>query len=192
MSIPQTYFDLTFEKMDYSEKSLPKGDYESCLFMNCIFSNAHLADINFSDCEFRDCDLSLGNLNNASIRDVTFKGCKLLGIQFGKCNSFIFSPHFENCNLNHSSFYKLQAKKIRFSNCSLLETDFTEADMSTSVFDNCNLAGAVFEYSILEKVDFRSASNYMINPETNRIKKAKFSASGIAGLLYQHDIEIEY
>jgi hypothetical protein len=43
----------------------------------------------------------------------------------------------------------------------------------------------------LEKADFRTAFNYSINPETNRIKKAKFSKEGLNGLLDKYDIEIE-
>jgi hypothetical protein len=37
----------------------------------------------------------------------------------------------------------------------------------------------------------RTSYNYSINPEVNRIKKAKFSTTGIAGLLHKYDIEIE-
>ncbi|MCC6186899.1 MAG: pentapeptide repeat-containing protein, partial [Chitinophagaceae bacterium] len=43
---------------------------------------------------------------------------------------------------------------------------------------------------ILEKTDFRSAYNYSIHPERNRIKKAKFAQAGLAGLLQHYDIVI--
>jgi uncharacterized protein YjbI with pentapeptide repeats len=66
-----------------------------------------------------------------------------------------------------------------------------EADLNSTVFDNCDLLGAVFQNTILEKADFRTAYNYSIDPDINRVKKAKFSASGIAGLLDKYDIEIE-
>jgi len=33
--------------------------------------------------------------------------------------------------------------------------------------------------------------NYSIDPELNKIKKARFSTQGIAGLLDKYDIEIE-
>jgi fluoroquinolone resistance protein len=44
---------------------------------------------------------------------------------------------------------------------------------------------------LLEKADFRTAYNYSIDPEKNRIKKAKFSIFGVTGLLDKYDIEIE-
>ena len=97
---------------------------------------------------------------------------------------------FENCLLNLSSFHRLKLKKTIFKNCSLHEASFIEADLTGSVFENCDLLQAAFEQTLLEKVDFRTSYNYVINPETNRIKKAKFSQSGIAGLLQSYDIEI--
>jgi hypothetical protein len=50
---------------------------------------------------------------------------------------------------------------------------------------------ANFEQTTLEKSDFRTSYNYSINPELNRIKKAKFSLNAIAGLLTKYDIVIE-
>jgi uncharacterized protein YjbI with pentapeptide repeats len=73
----------------------------------------------------------------------------------------------------------------------LQEVDFTESDLSGSAFDNCDLSGALFENTNLEKTDFRSAFNYTINPEINRMKKARFSLSGIVGLLGKYGIVIE-
>jgi uncharacterized protein YjbI with pentapeptide repeats len=66
-----------------------------------------------------------------------------------------------------------------------------ECDLSSSTFDNCNLANAVFQNSVIEKADFREAFNYSIDPEVNKIKKAKFSIAGVAGLLDKFDIEID-
>lgn len=71
------------------------------------------------------------------------------------------------------------------------EVDFVESDLSNAVFDNCDLRGAIFDKSILEKADFRTAYNYSINPENNRLKKARFSISGVAGLLDKYGIEIQ-
>lgn len=73
----------------------------------------------------------------------------------------------------------------------LHEVDFTEANLTGSQFDACDLARALFENTILEAVDFRTSYNYSIDPTINRIKGAKFSQAGIAGLLDRYDIEID-
>ena len=92
--------------------------------------------------------------------------------------------------LNHCSFYQTKINKIVFDNCQLHETDFTDCDLTAAVFKHCDLLNAKFENTILEKADLRTAFNYSINPELNRIKKAKFSLAGVTALLDKYDIVI--
>jgi uncharacterized protein YjbI with pentapeptide repeats len=115
----------------------------------------------------------------------------MLGLQFGDCSTFGLSFSFENCIINHSSFYSLKIKKTSFLNTQIQEVDFTDCDLTNSIFDNCDLTRASFNNTNIEKSDFRTSYNYSINPEINRIKKAKFSLLGIAGLLDKYDIIIE-
>ncbi len=115
----------------------------------------------------------------------------MLGLHFDDCNDFGLSFSFESCQLNHASFYKTKIKKSVFKNSHLTETDFTDCDLTSAVFDNCDLTGAIFENTYLEKADFSTSKNYTIDPEINRIKKARFSVFGLAGLLTKYDIIIE-
>jgi uncharacterized protein YjbI with pentapeptide repeats len=71
------------------------------------------------------------------------------------------------------------------------EVEFIQTDLTDSLFENCDLSGAIFENAVLEKADFRTAFNYSINPELNRMKKAKFALHGISGLLHKYGIDIE-
>ncbi len=130
-------------------------------------------------------------MNNTALKDVKFSNCKLLGLNFNDCNEFLLSIGFEDCQLNLASFYKLKIKGTFFKNGNLHEADFTETDLTASTFHNCNLNRAIFGNTILEKVDFRTSHNYSINPEINRMKKAKFSRDGILGLLDKYDIVVE-
>jgi fluoroquinolone resistance protein len=91
-----------FDKINYSQKGLIKGEYECCRFVDCDFSNSSLIDINFIDCVFEGCNLSMVKLSNTIFRDIKFINCKMLGLYFDKCNEFGLSVNFENCNLNHS------------------------------------------------------------------------------------------
>ena len=133
----------------------------------------------------------MAKLEKTAVKDIQFKECKLLGVHFETCDEFLFAVGFENCLLNLSSFYKRKLKKTKFINCSLHEADFAEADLGSSVFDNCDLANAIFQHTNLEKADFRTSYNYSIDPELNKIKKAKFSIPSVTGLLDKYDIEIE-
>lgn len=187
----RNYFeDIIFEKKDFTVPPIQKGEYENCFFNGCIFSNTDLSGITFTECTFNGCNLSLAKLTNTGMRDIRFIDCKLLGLHFEDCSDFLFAVQFDKCILNLSSFFKQKLKKTIFKNCSLHEVDFTESDCSNAIFDHCDFIGAKFEKTNLEKADLITSFNYSIDPENNRIKKAKFSIEGIAGLLDKYDIEI--
>ena len=73
----------------------------------------------------------------------------------------------------------------------LHEVDFTDADLSGSSFDNADLLHASFYNTNLEGADLRTASTYAIDPEVNRIQKARFSINGLPGLLLKYKIKVE-
>lgn len=180
-----------FEKTDFSAKPLERGDYENCSFVNCNFSGTDLSHVNFSTCSFVSCIIQNTKMVQCGWREVQFRECKLLGLGFEHSNPFLLQFDFRDCILDLSSFYRLQLKKTRFVNCSLQEVDFSNCDLSSAVFDHCNLSRARFEQSILEKADLRTAFNFSIDPALNRMKKAKFSAAGLVGLLDKYDLEID-
>jgi fluoroquinolone resistance protein len=53
------------------------------------------------------------------------------------------------------------------------------------------LPRAVFDGTNLEGADLRSAYHFNIDPEKNRVKKARFSFNNVAGLLDKYGILIE-
>jgi uncharacterized protein YjbI with pentapeptide repeats len=73
----------------------------------------------------------------------------------------------------------------------MIRAFFDNADLSGSVFTNCNLENAVFLGTNLEKADLSSSYNFLIDPEQNKVKKAKFSLVGAVGLLSKYGIVIE-
>ena len=183
--------DETYNGIDFTVQKLDLATYEDCVFTNCTFTGQHLSGFNFVECTFENCDLSNAQLGNTSFREVTFKGCKMLGLHFEHCNDLIFSAHFIDSQLDFSCFYQRNLKNSSFNNCSLKEVDFGEANMSGTILKKCNLADAAFDYTNLEKADLRQSFNFNIDPETNRIQKAKFSASTLAGLLGKYNLEID-
>jgi len=98
---------------------------------------------------------------------------------------------FERCMMRLAVFVGLDLKNTRFSGCDLQEADFTDANLVGALFDDCDLRLAIFFHANLEKADFRTAFNFSIPPESNRLRKAKFSLHGLPGLLDGYGIEIE-
>lgn len=115
----------------------------------------------------------------------------MLGLHFDHCDPFGLSFRLEGCILQHASFYQLKLKKSIFKNNQFQEADFTECDLSGAILENCDFKGAAFDNSLLEEADLRTSFNYSIDPEKNKLKKAKFSLTQIRGLLDKYDICIE-
>jgi uncharacterized protein YjbI with pentapeptide repeats len=183
--------DKIYDKIDFNEAPLGQSDYENCQFNHCNLSNINLSDLKFIDCVFTDCNLSNAKMHKTSLQEVKVRGCKMLGLHFEQCNPFSLSFGFDNCILDHCSFYHLKIKKTVFNDCQIREADFNQTDLTEATFNNCDLHKTVFDGSTLEKADLRSSYHYSIDPERNRVKKAKFSLSGVAGLLDKFDIIIE-
>lgn len=183
--------DEKFTSLDFTVKPLVKGEYERCLFINCNFAGIDLSEFVFSECRFTDCDLSNAKLRNTSFRDVVFKNCKQLGLRFDECSKMLLSFSFDTCALDFSSFFKLKIKGTVFKGCRLHNVEFAEADLTKAIFAESDLNRASFENTIVEGGDFRTAYNYSFDPEKNKIKKARFSATGAVGLLDKYGIVIE-
>lgn len=180
-----------FAKQNHADTPFSKGEYEFCQFSNCDLSKANLSGFVFTECEFAHCNFSMATLHDTAFKDVKFKHCNFLGLNFQDCDPFLLEMNFTDCRLNLASFFELKLKNTHFKNCNLQEADFTKSDLTNAVFENCNLSRALFENTILENADFRTAQNYSINPAINRMRKAKFSKDGIAGLLDKYQIIIE-
>ncbi|WP_025663683.1 pentapeptide repeat-containing protein [Aquimarina megaterium] len=183
--------DKTFENKDFSNQKLPSKEYDNCTFVNCNFSKTDMSVVTFLECRFDTCNFNTIMMKETSFQEVVFDACKMLGLDFSTCNDFLFEVEFNHCNLDYVSFYGFSMKNTTFNDCSLKEADFTDADLTGSILSNCNLSGAIFERTIAEKVDFRTAKNFIIDPEINKLKKAKFSTSGLIGLLTKYDLTIE-
>ncbi|HEY4110880.1 pentapeptide repeat-containing protein [Puia sp.] len=183
--------DQTFDTIDFTIKPPAKGTYDHCIFSHCDLSSVNLSEIIFVDCRFTGCNLSMAAVSATVFRDVQFGECKILGVRFDQASAFGFSCRFTDCIVDHSFFYQMKMKKTAFVRCQLRQVDFSGCDLSQAVFDACDLSDAAFENTVLEKADLRTAFHYSIDPERNRLKKARFSLEGVRGLLGKYDIVVE-
>jgi len=183
--------DKTYDKVIFFGERLNNREFDGCVFRNCDFSGTTFMECVFLDCEFIDCNLAMAKLPASSLKTVSFRDCKLLGIRFDECDDFLFSVNFIDCSLDYSWFSRKKMPKTQFVNSSLRGVNFENTDLTASVFDNCNLEEAVFDASNLTGADLTTAYHFKIDPESNVVKKAKFSVAGIPGLLEKYDIKIE-
>jgi len=185
----ELFYDKQFKNLN--AQNMPVlGEYESCTFKNCDFSGCNMEQFAFLETSFYDCNFSAALVSNAALKNVHFYDCKLMGVHFDHCNPFLIEMAFTGCLLNMSCLYGLKLKNTRFIDCTMHEVDLGNADLNGAVFKNCDLQKAIFDNTNLEKADFSTAYNYNINPNNNKLSKAKFSKDGLAGLLGYLKIEI--
>lgn len=186
----QCFLEKKFDSDDFSKISVYSNEYEKCAFKNCNFTDASLVNLQFFDCEFINCNFTMTKLQKSGFKDCFFDGCKLIGINFGDCNKFMFSANYKDSIINFCFFNKNNIQKTRFEKCHIEETTFSESDLSEVLFENCDLSMSTFEKCNLTKTDFVSSRNYVFNPEENKIKKTKISVEGAIGLLGRFDLYI--
>ncbi|MBS1904897.1 MAG: pentapeptide repeat-containing protein [Bacteroidetes bacterium] len=183
--------EKTFEANDLPDGKLGLANYERCEFRGIDFSDKHLGGRVFSECTFRSCNLSNAVVANASFRETAFIDSKLTGVDFRSCNEMLLSFSFSGCILDYAVFSGLTLKQTIFRKCSMIRTLFEDTDLSGSTFDECEIASAVFIGTNLQKADLSTCNEITLDPERNKIKKAKFSLAGALGLLGKYDIIIE-
>ncbi len=186
----QRFEQKTFEREIFSEKRPFEGELVSCTFKACQFTKSNLSGISFVECIFDACDFSGANLKDARLQHIRFQNCKLMGVDFTHSSDFLFAVTFEGCNLNYTSFMRKKMKKSVFSECTIQEANFSETDLSGAKFEDCDLNNATFFRTNLTATDFRDARHFSIDPTQNTMKRAKFSRSGLAGLLTKFNLDI--
>ena len=189
MILMSEYFlDSVYKDLSYSENEISYKEFENCTFTNCDFTKCIFMAATFIDCSFNNCNFNESKINHTCLRTVYFNKCKISDVNFSMIDKFIFEIHFKDCMLDFSKFYALKMKGTSFINSSMVAVDFMGTDLSEAVFENCDLYRSEFDKAIAIKTNFKTSSNYTINPERTKIRKAVFSIDGVKGLLFKHDI----
>ncbi|GAB3947217.1 hypothetical protein GCM10028805_19050 [Spirosoma harenae] len=184
------YYNQVFDQHDLVIDLLLGQEFEQCTFRKQDLSRVALSNASFINCRFEGCNLTKAELKNTKLYDVTFVNCQLVHVDFGPCDPFGFHTNFQECQLDHAVFLNRKLKKAQFTDCSIKEAFFLKCDLTGTVFKHCNLELTRFEDNNLTQADFASSYNLEINPEENKVKKARFSIHSLPGLLTKYDLVI--
>ena len=170
---------------------LIESDYSDQVFKKADFLGDDFSAKKFCDCIFDGCNLSLVKIEDASLQNVRFEHCKLVGLDFSKLNIFNLELGFKDCVLSNCIFTGLQLDGISFERSVISDCFFADTSLKKANFCEADLSGTTFEKADLTGASFVGAKNYAINPLGNKIAKAKFSYPEALRLLKYFDIEIE-
>lgn len=168
---------VVFAGLDARGVDLSRKELEGCTFRNAKLPESRWLGAVLEDCTFELCDLSNMVPKGLAARDVRFRECKLVGVDFA---SLAPSPRlsFEGCDLRYAAFASMHLRKTSFARARLEEATFTDVDLSESDFADAALAGALFQDCVLRKADFSQARGALLDPAKNRVKDAKISLEG--------------
>ena len=172
----------TFRGGDFAGANLSGKTFFRCELLKLSAKEVNLRDCVFENCLFAGCDLTMAVIAGASFRDVEFKDCKLMGVDWSQVAGLRFSASFLRCILSYGSFIDLRMKKIKIISCRAHETNFAGADLTGADFTDTDLHGARFVGTNLTGADLSKASNYEINPSDNTLRKTRYSPEAALAL----------
>ncbi len=185
------FYDQLFDQTTGAPDQWAHQAFEKCVFRNLNLSKAVLANANFINCRFENCNLWLVVLAGAKLNEVDFVNCTLVSVDFEHCSTFGFFVSFQECQLDQSHFFGRNLKKTRFMDCSIKEARFINCDLTGAVFKHANLELAVFINNTLIQADFSTAYNITLDPEKNKMKKARFPLDELPGLLTKYELVVK-
>jgi fluoroquinolone resistance protein len=181
-SLSETLREQDFDSIDLKKALISQSEFQNCHFNRCDLSQSVFTDCRFDDCTFQACDLSLVKFKEVHLRNSTFVGSKLVGIDWTGLSK-TFSVDFRDCILNLSNFSAMNLKKRKIINCIANEVSFAESNMTECDCKLTDFAGSVFSKTNLTKADFTDARNYTIDVRANTIAKMKLSLPEALSLL---------
>ena len=184
------YIDQRFEEIEMQASHVEDRSFDGCTFYKVNFSGTTFIRCRFLDCTFEQSELSNVNLLSSQLKNVKFKECKLVGINWTATTALMHTT-WQNSILNYGNFSGLDLRKSILQNCVSREADYAETNLSESNLTGTDFTSSRFANTNLTKADLRQAKNYSIRPDSNKIKKAKFSLPEAMLLLYGLDIELE-
>jgi len=168
-----------FEEAEFSVLDWPKGNLAGKEFVRCCFIKMTLPESNWAgarldDCIFEGCDLSRMRVAQMAARGVAFVNCRMTGVDWSDLRP---SPalSFEECNLQYSSFVKINLTGTRFSRCRLSDVNFLEVRLVEADFSGSDLAGARIEDCDARAANFADARGVIVDPVRNKMKDARIA-----------------
>jgi fluoroquinolone resistance protein len=143
-----------------------------CTLRNIQLHASQWSRTRLEECVFESCDLSHAKTARLTLRDVSFKNCKLMGVDWSSLESYPV-VRFESCNLRYASFVRLALNKTCFLGSVLSEASFVETQLVDASFEGCELSAARFDRCDLRRASFADTRGLLLDTKINNVKGAR-------------------
>ena len=165
--------------------------FEACEFSACHFSEAGFRRTTFIDCKFVDCDLSMASVDGSVFNGVEFVGCRLLGIDWSRCNGSLFTVSFSASTLDSSVFDGMKLRRVSLQKCSLVGAFFNSSDLQEASFRGSKLNDCSFDGADLRRADFRETECLSLDFSSPKLRGLKLDMAGAVALVRRNGIVVD-
>lgn len=190
----KAYEEQTFKDIQSDSEAWRDLNFSDCLFENCNFMEPSLNNVSFHECRFENCTVINPQLEFSSLRNAEIAGCNLIGINWSALSTNKYALLIDKMSdslLKYNNFIDLQLPKFSFASSEILNSNFEGCNLKGANFRGCSLEGTQFIDNDLRASNFTDASGYIIDLESNQLKKASFSLPEALHLLDSLEIKLK-
>jgi uncharacterized protein YjbI with pentapeptide repeats len=146
---------LHVKAADISSLRLKGMAIEESLVSKTNFSETHIEKFETKDCVFKDCDLTASSFSNSSWHVVEILGARCSGVQLQ--NSTLKNVLFKGCKIEFANFRFSKLENIIFEDCMINDIDFYNATLKNVTFTGSSIENITFAGGRLKSVDLSDA-----------------------------------
>jgi uncharacterized protein YjbI with pentapeptide repeats len=149
------YDGAHFDTAEWDDPDAASAVFIECALTGVSVRDGRLRQARFTSAWLADVQLAGTDLARTSWQDTVFERSVAAGAQlFG---SVLRRVTFRGCKLDGVNFRDAALTDVRFENCLLRGTDFGGARLTRTAFADCKLVQADFTKAVLDRADLRSS-----------------------------------
>ena len=188
------YQGETFANYDPGEL-LENAEFEDCVFDHCRWLGTRVQNCRFNACTFDHCNFFRRGVQlYHHERCLAAEQCVPLhgvGRAAGQKRGVPAVWQNQNCAFRYNDFSGMALNGFDWTGAELQQCTFDDTRLAGASFYGVRLGGTRFTRCDLQKADLRTAEEYAIDLETNKLKGARFSFPDVVRLLDGTGIVIE-
>jgi uncharacterized protein YjbI with pentapeptide repeats len=127
--------------------------FETAALKGVDLAGGRLPGFGMGDCRLLDCNASNLRARGCDLTRVAFERCRLTGIELNEGS--LQDVVFRGCKLDMASFGFARLARVVFEDCVLVGAEFLEASLSSVRFDGCDLSGADLRGATMRSCELR-------------------------------------
>lgn len=150
-----SFSEVLFDSVSFAEFTPKNLAVAGSRFVKADFSNAQLEGLGFENVVANDCMMLTANFGEASWHTTEVINSRCSGVQLHEAT--LKNVTFRGCKLDMANFRQAKLTNVVFDGCVVTDMDFGSAELKNVEFIDCDIDGIDFTHATLRSVDFRES-----------------------------------